>query len=259
MEVAPELLLPKAEGLKTYASGLKNSGVKLNFPVQKQADSGFCRKFLYISCMKATDNIRKAFAEDDEETRAYFQALIQGSPGFCCTGSYPDGESLINNLAAAPADVVLVDIRLPGLSGIDCISALAPRFPQTNLIICTSFEDSNLIFEALQAGARGYLLKSIKPAQLLESLEDVYHGGSPMSRQIARIVVTHFANSAAKKSTLSPREKELLNCLLDGWKYREIGQKLFISEETVRTHARNIYGKLQVNSRFEALKKLRKA
>jgi DNA-binding NarL/FixJ family response regulator len=207
--------------------------------------------------MKAPDDIRIAIVEDDAETRVYLQTLIQGSPGFCITGSYPDGESLIRNFASEPADVVLVDIRLPGLSGIECISEMAPRFPQSNFIICTSFEDSSLIFEALQAGAKGYLLKSIKPARLLESLEDVFHGGSPMSSQIARIVVTHFTKTEAKKSTLSPREKELLNLLTDGLKYREIAERLFISEETVRTHARNIYVKLEVNSRFEALKKLK--
>jgi len=207
--------------------------------------------------MKAPDDIRIAIVEDDDEMRNYLQSLIQGSPGFCCTGCFSDGESLINNFAKAPADVVLVDIRLPGLSGIECIKELAPRFPQSNFIICTVFEDSNLIFEALQAGAKGYLLKTIKPARLLESLEDVFHGGSPMSSQIARKVVTHFANPVTEKERLSPRERELLNYLTEGLKYREIGEKLFISEETVRTHARNIYSKLQVHSRFEALKKLK--
>lgn len=207
--------------------------------------------------MKVPEDIRVTIVEDDNETRDYLFSLIQGSPGFCISASYPDGESLIRNFSSEPADVVLVDIRLPGLSGIDCIAELAPRFPKSNFIICTSFEDSNLIFEALQAGAKGYLLKSIKPARLLESLEDVFHGGSPMSSQIARIVVTHFSRPEAKKSTLSPREQELLSHLTDGLKYREIAEKLFISEETVRTHARNIYVKLQVSSRFEALKKIK--
>ena len=202
------------------------------------------------------NKIKIAIVEDDVETRDYLFSLINGSPGITCTAVFSNAEDLIQAIRHQTLDVVLMDIHLPGMSGIDCISKLKPDFPEINFIICTVFEDVEIVFRALEAGATGYLVKSIKPAKLLESIEEVFNGGSPMSGHIARKVVTRFNSKPQKVELLSPRETEILDLLSKGHRYREIADLIHISVETVRTHVRNIYSKLHVKSRFEAINRI---
>lgn len=206
-------------------------------------------------------SIKVAIIEDQKEIREMLAVLINGSEGFSCLKSFENAEDALNEIPFLKPDVVLVDIHLPKQSGIDCIIKLKPLCPQTQFLMCTSLEDSSTIFSALKAGANGYLTKSTPPAKLLEAIADVHKGGSPMSSHIARKVIEAFQTpekSFGENETeiLSAREKELLEQLAKGYRYKEIAEKLFISIDTVRTHVRNIYEKLQVNSRTEALNKV---
>lgn len=202
-------------------------------------------------------NIQVAIIEDEKHIRESMAILINGTEGFVCEHVYHTAEEALHFLPIIKPDVVLVDINLPGLSGIDCVRTLKPLCKQTQFMICTSYEDSISIFDALKAGASGYLTKTTSPTKLLESIQDIHLGGSPMSSQIARKVAEAFY---AKRSNehfeiLSRREQEILEQLSNGFRYKEIADKFFISIETVRTHIRNIYEKLQVNCRTEALRK----
>lgn len=203
--------------------------------------------------------IRVAIIEDQKEIREMLSVLISGYAGFSLIAAYSSAESAINDLPSLFPDVVLVDIHLPGISGIECVSQLVNTCPQTQFIMCTSLEDADSIFNALKAGANGYLTKSTPPHKLLEAITEVHKGGSPMSAQIARKVVGAFHTSVETQNDelkkLSVREKEILDLLSKGFRYKEIAEKIFISVETVRTHVRNIYEKLQVNSRTEAINK----
>ncbi len=154
---------------------------------------------------------------------------------------------------------MLVGIHLPRMSGIELISILKAEYPSVQFLICTSYEDDEKVFNGLKAGASGYILKK-SVEKLAESIIEVYNGGSPMSSQIARKVVSSFqpTKPSAQFEMLSQREKEVLEYLSKGYRYKEIAEKLFLSIETIRTHIRNIYGKLQVNSRTEALNKIYK-
>jgi DNA-binding NarL/FixJ family response regulator len=207
-----------------------------------------------------TKSVKVAIVEDQKEIREMLAVLIRGSEGFECIGTYENAEDAITGIPSIKPDVVLVDIHLPKGSGIDCVSNLKLLCDGTQYIMCTSLEDVETIFKALKAGANGYIVKSTPPAKLLEAISDVYNGGSPMSSQIARKVVGSFQESSERANnameSLSKREQEILNLLSKGFRYKEIAQKLFVSIETVRTHIRNIYEKLQVNSRTEALNKV---
>lgn len=187
------------------------------------------------------------------------EVLINGSEGFYCQQSFENAEDAIANIPALTPDVVLVDVHLPHQSGIDCVTKLKPVCPKTQFMMCTSLEDTETIFNALKAGANGYITKSTPPAKLLEAIIEVYKGGSPMSSQIARKVVGSFQQDIAPSNkhleALTKREKEILTLLSKGLRYKEIADQLFVSTETVRTHIRNIYEKLQVNSRTDALNK----
>jgi DNA-binding NarL/FixJ family response regulator len=159
-------------------------------------------------------------------------------------------------LPKAPPDVVLMDIGLPGISGIECICTLKPIIPKTQIMMLTVFEDDQRIFQSLAAGATAYLVKKTPPAKLLEAITDLHAGGSPMSNQIARRLVGEFQKSkshASETEGLSPRETEVLHLLAKGFLYKEIAAQLCISQQTVRTHLRNIYEKLQVRTRTEAV------
>lgn len=163
-------------------------------------------------------------------------------------------------IPAKGPDVVLMDIRLPGMSGIDCVAQLRQALPTLQIIMLTVYEDSESIFRALKAGAAGYLVKSSPPPKLLEAIVDVSKGGAPMSSHIARKVVQHFHHPAAangRSEELSPREREVLDLLASGYIYKEIGDQLGISPETVRTHVKNICEKMHVRSRLEAVGKHR--
>lgn len=204
------------------------------------------------------ETIRIAVVEDDQTVREGLQVLLNGSPGFSCVAAYSNGEEAVSGLPAANPDVVLMDINLPGISGIECILALKEQNVSMLFIMLTIFEDSDAVFHSLSAGATGYLLKQTPPAKLLEAIQDVYHGGSPMSGEIARKVVQSFQHpvpSYASANSLTKREDEILSYLVKGYFYKEIAGLLYISVETVRTHIRNIYEKLQVRTRSEAILK----
>lgn len=202
--------------------------------------------------------IRTAVVEDDETVRTVLEILLNGSPGFVCAATFRSGEEAVTGLPETCPDVVLMDINLPGMSGIECILQLRELDLPMLFIMLTVFEDSDAIFQSLSAGASGYLLKQTPPARLLEAIQEVYLGGSPMSREIARKVVQSFQRPAAGDSPenkLTPREEEILSCLVKGLLYKEIAARLEIGVETVRTHLRHIYEKLQVRTRSEAIVK----
>lgn len=196
--------------------------------------------------------------EDEKQIRENVLALINGSEGFSCEHSFDNAEDAIKSIPKLSLDVVLVDIHLPGKTGIVCIAELKPLCKATQFIIFTSFEDTESVFNSLKVGATGYLTKTTQPSKILDALVDVYKGGSPMSSQIARKVVNSFHVTEKNKELekLTSREQEILNLLAKGYRYKEIANEIFLSTETVRTHIRNIYIKLQVNSRTEALNKV---
>jgi RNA polymerase sigma factor (sigma-70 family) len=206
-------------------------------------------------------NILVCIIEDQKETREMLSILIGGSDGYCCVGAFESAEQAITSIPPLFPNVVLVDIQLPNQSGIECVKQLKLECPGTQFIMCTSIEDTETIFAALAAGASGYITKSTSPLKILEAITDAYQGGSPMSSQIARKVVSFFqrdekARRNEELEKLSVREKEILELLSEGFRYKEIADKLFISIATVRKHIQNIYEKLQVNSRTDALNKV---
>ena len=197
--------------------------------------------------------------EDENQIRESLAILINGSEGFTCKHTFENAEDAIIVMPKLNLDVVLMDIHLPGKNGIECIYELKPKCQSVQFLMCTSFEDTDSVFKALRAGASGYITKTTQPSKILDAIVEVYNGGSPMSSNIARKVVESFQNSNKGNSEmlkLSEREKEILNLLSQGLRYKEIADKLFLSTETVRTHIRNIYEKLQVNSRTDALNKV---
>ncbi len=203
--------------------------------------------------------INIAIVEDNRDIREGLTFLIKASEGFKCIADFSNAEDALQQLPQSEVDVVLMDIHLPGKSGIDCVTELKRQRKDIQVIMLTIFEDEENIFRSLQAGASGYVLKKTSPAQLLEAIKDVYNGGSPMSSHIARKVVAAFQKSPDElnsRDNLSGRETEILSYLSKGYRYKEIADLLFISIETVRTHIRNIYEKLQVHSRTEALLKV---
>lgn len=200
--------------------------------------------------------IRVAVVEDDDSTRESLIALIDQAPGFRCVSSWATGNDALRNLPSSRPDVVLMDIRLPDLSGIECTRRLKTELPQVQFVMLTVFEDDKPVFEALSAGATGYILKRTPPAELLNAIANVRAGGSPMSSQIARKVVRSFRNvvgDAPDHPPLSPRENQILSLLSEGYRYKEVADRLTISIDTVRGHVRRIYEKLQVHSRTEAV------
>lgn len=202
-------------------------------------------------------SIKVAIVEDDRRIREGLSTLINGSPGFECKGVYETAEEAINNINIE-VDVYLMDIKLPGISGIECIKIIRERKPHVQILMQTIYENDEEIYQSLLAGANGYLLKTTPPVKLLEAIQDVYNGGSPMSSQIARKVVNTFAKiekTSELKFELSQREGEILSLLAKGFRYKEIAEKLFISVETVRKHIHNIYEKLHVRSKTEAVLK----
>jgi DNA-binding NarL/FixJ family response regulator len=202
--------------------------------------------------------IRIAVVEDDKMVREVLEILLNGSPGFSCVAAYGNGEDAVTGLPEVNPDVVLMDINLPGINGIECILRLKELGLPMLFIMLTIFEDSDAIFQSLSAGASGYLLKGTPPAKLLEAIQDVHQGGSPMSREIARKVIQsfqHLPTNNVTENILTKREEEILTYLVKGLLYKEIASLLFIGVETVRTHIRHIYEKLQVRTRSEAIVK----
>lgn len=215
-------------------------------------------RICYIS-FNICQMIKVSITEDNIEVRRALISLISGDENFSCVGSFECAEEALECLKNIECDVALVDIHLPGKSGIELIAALKPLRPGIQFIVLTVFEDTENIYNALKAGATGYLLKGSHLTKILDSIAEVHMGGSPMSGQIARKIINTWVKDAniqvAECSKLSKREQEILHLLAKGFRYKEIGEKLFISTETVRTHIRNIYQKLQVESGIEAINK----
>lgn len=202
--------------------------------------------------------IKVSIVEDDEGVRDSLAALINDAEGFQCISSHASAEDAIAQIPLKKPDVVLMDINLPSMSGIDCVRKLKEILPQTQIMMLTMYEDGEQIFNSLAAGASGYLLKRTPPAKLLEAITEVQRGASPMSGKIARVVVQYFqqkSQPAAGAQVLSKREQEILDLLAKGFRYKEIADTLSISFDTVRSHLRNIYDKLHVSSRTEAVVK----
>ncbi len=202
--------------------------------------------------------ITVAIVEDNKEIREGLAILINGSEGFSCVATYPTAEAAIQSIENDNPDIILMDIQLPGMSGIECVRRLKTSSPSLQIMMQTIYEDDERIYNSLVAGASGYVLKKMPPSKLLEAIQDLHNGGSPMSSQIARKVVQAFQKMGASSQdteNLSTREYEILSYLAKGYRYKEIADILNISIETVRTHLRNIYEKLQVRSRTEAVLK----
>ncbi|MEO7190210.1 MAG: response regulator transcription factor [Vicinamibacterales bacterium] len=204
------------------------------------------------------ESIRVSIVEDDTRVRASFARLVDHSPGFCCVSQHGSAEDALAELPAVRPHVVLMDINLPGINGVECVRALKTLLPEAQVVMLTVYEDTDLIFGALSAGASGYLLKRTPPDELLQGIRDVHRGGSPMTSHIARKVVQSFRETRPESSAedaLSPREREVLDYLSRGYLYKEIAAELAISYDTVHTYVRRIYEKLQVHSRTEAVAK----
>jgi len=204
--------------------------------------------------------IKVAIIEDNTTIREGLAALINGTPDYSCVGSYPDCESFLQKLPQLDTNIVLMDIGLPGMSGIEGITRAKKIKPYLNILMLTVYEDSQSIFKALCTGASGYLVKKTPPSRLLDAIKDAYEGGAPMSSLIARQVITLFQRTVTPQNVeedlvLSTREKEVLTSLADGNNYQNIADRLFISVDTVRHHIRNIYRKLHVHSQSEAVAK----
>jgi DNA-binding NarL/FixJ family response regulator len=200
--------------------------------------------------------VRIAFVEDLAEVRDSWTRLIDGIPNFKCVCTFASGEEALRRLPDEKVDVVLMDVRLPRMSGIACTARLKPLIPDTQILILTVSADSDTIFRALEAGADGYLLKRSSPEELEAAVLEVMKGGVPMSSEIARRVIASFRRQPAKSSAairLTPREEEILTLLSKGFVNKEIAAKLGVSYETVRDHLRHVYEKLHVHSRGEAV------
>ena len=205
---------------------------------------------------------RVAIVEDDKGLREQLMYILKRATDVQCVGAYESAEEALKCLPAVNPDVVLMDIKLPRMSGIECVARLKVILPSVHIIIVTVYEDSDRIFSALRSGASGYLVKSGPPRKLLEAIRDVTVGGSPMSTHIARKVVQHFqllGPAAGESEKLSPREREVLDLLAAGYIYKQVGDKLNIAAETVRIHVKHICQRLQVKNRLEAVAKLRQS
>ena len=202
--------------------------------------------------------IKVSIVEDDAKLRETLVRYFAGQPGFRCLKAYPNAEAALADIPQHPPDVALMDINLPGMSGIECVSRLREVVPSLKIIMLTVFEESEQVFKALSAGAFGYLVKSNRPAKILEAIREVHGGGSPMSGHIARKVVQSFQAQAAARAetdTLTARELEVLQGLSRGHPYKGIASELGISLGTVRTYIQRIYEKLHVHSQTEAVMK----
>lgn len=203
-------------------------------------------------------SISVSIVDDDAGLRSSLVRLIDESSGFRCLSNHSTAESALREIPRVNPEVVLMDINLPGLNGVECVRRLKPLLPVTQIIMLTVYNQAEHIFEALAAGATGYLLKTTKPEELLAAIKDVHEGNSPINSSIARKIVQLFQKAAlpgSETAALSPRELEVLDLLAKGYLYKEIAEKVGISFATVRTHVRHIYEKLHVRSRTEAVAK----
>lgn len=203
-------------------------------------------------------SIAVSIVEDNSQVRSSLAKLIDSSPGFSCLSKHGSAEDALKELPSLHPQVVLMDINLPGINGVECVRQLKPQLPGTQIIMLTVYQNTEHIFNALASGATGYMLKQTPPNELLAAIKDVHVGGSPMSSHIARKIVQSFQQPAptpSESANLSPREAEVLDLLAKGFLYKEIAEQMKVSYATVHTHIRHIYEKLHVRSRTEAVAK----
>jgi DNA-binding NarL/FixJ family response regulator len=204
-------------------------------------------------------SIKISIVEDQPEMRESLVAWLGDAPGLRCVGAHATGEEALKRIPEENPDVVLMDINLTGMNGIQCVARLKESLPKTQVLMLTTYDEGDMIFDSLRAGANGYLLKNMPQAELVEAVQQVHNGGAPMSLQIARKVINHFHQN--KKPTpeieqLTGREYEILKLLAKGYMYKEIADQLSITMSTVRSHVCAVYDKLHVHSRSQAAKKL---
>jgi len=205
--------------------------------------------------------MRVCVFDDNKKVRDALGMIIKGTEGFEWCGGFSDCSNLLKDFNKAAPDVVLMDIQMPGISGIEAVKELRSQFPTAKILMLTNFEEEDKVFSSICFGASGYLLKNTSPAKIMEAIKEVYEGGAPMTPVIAQKVLQMFRNHPPPHSTpekdyhLSPREKEVLECLVKGMSLKMIGETLFISYDTVRSHIKNIYEKLHVVSMTEAVAK----
>jgi DNA-binding NarL/FixJ family response regulator len=203
--------------------------------------------------------IKVAIFEDNRSLRDGLAAMVSGTAGFECVGAFPNCNNLLKNISVSKPDVVLMDIELPGINGIEAVGMIKEEFPEIKILIETIFDDDEKIFNSICAGAEGYILKYTSPAEIMEAIIEIHEGGSPMTPSIANRVlkmVKDRPDTRIKESfDLSDREKEILTCLVKGMSYKMVAEACFISIETVNVHIKNIYKKLQVHSKSEAVAK----
>lgn len=202
--------------------------------------------------------ITVAIVEDKEAIRQSLAILVDGADGFVCRAAYETAEEALAQLPTHCVDVVLMDIDLPGMSGIECVRQLKSICPNTQFMMCTMYDEDETVFEALKAGANAYILKRSPPHKLLEAITELYEGGAPMSSTIARKIAGSFyvsPTATSELAVLTPREREILDRLAKGHSHKEVAEELFVSPTTVRKHIFNIYEKLQVHSKVEAVNK----
>jgi len=199
--------------------------------------------------------IKICIVEDNARLRESVAQVLNQAPGLRCMSTYGSAEAAVRDLPSQKPDVALVDIHLPGMNGIECVAELKAQLPRLQVLMLTRYEQSDMIFDSIRAGASGYLLKHTSAADLVQAVEQVHAGGAPMTMQIARKVINHFQQirkPASDVEKLTPREQEVLNFLAKGYLYKEIAGNLGISINTLRNHLRAIYDKLHVHSRTEA-------
>ena len=208
--------------------------------------------------MAAAENIpvRVAIVEDDGPLRASLCGILHRGEGCHCVGAFASAEEGLREIPRLVPEVVLMDINLPGMNGVECVRRLSVLIPEASILMLTVHQDSDSIFESLAAGASGYLLKPVRAAELLAAVNDVYAGGAPMTSSIARKVVSSFKRQGAdteESKQLSPREREVLDLLVKGYSYKEVAAQMQVSYSTVHTHVEHIYDKLHVCSRGQAV------
>ncbi len=202
-------------------------------------------------------NIKVAIFEDNHNLRIGLYQLINGTEGYECVGAFEDCSNLLKHIKDTSPDIVLMDIELPGINGIEGVKIIRGKYPDLKILMQTIFEENEKIFQSILAGASGYILKNTSPSRILDAIKEIYEGGAPMSPSIATKVLKMIGHHPAKAKVnmfdLSEREKEILSCLVDGMSYKLIADACIISIDTVRTHIRSIYEKLQVHSKGEAV------
>lgn len=204
-------------------------------------------------------DIKVVIFEDNNNMREGLFQLINGSNGFTCTGAFPNCDDLVHRIERSNPDVIIMDIEMPGISGIEGVKLVKENFPEMKILMETIFDDDAKIFDSICAGAEGYILKNTAPVEILSAIKEIYEGGSPMTPTIANRVMKMVKNQHTSDSknifNLTDREKEILSCLVEGMSYKLIADECNISIDTVNVHIKNIYKKLQVHSKSEAVAK----